>query len=101
MKALLFEQFGGPEVLRYAEIPDPDLSLGHIIVRTKAIGLNFADVYRRRGNYHLAGNPPLYWDMRVLGSLNKYHRMWRIFKSATASPSVTFLLRIVSWSLCL
>ncbi|MBA2940941.1 quinone oxidoreductase [Paenibacillus sp. CGMCC 1.16610] len=58
MKALIFEQFGGPEVLRYAEIPDPGLALGHIIVRTKAIGLNFADVYRRRGNYHLAGKPP-------------------------------------------
>ncbi|MDU0199715.1 quinone oxidoreductase family protein [Paenibacillus sp. MAH-36] len=58
MKALIFEQFGGPEVLRYAEIPDPGLTLGHIIVRTKAIGLNFADVYRRRGNYHLAGKPP-------------------------------------------
>lgn len=27
-------------------------------MRTRAIGLNFADVYRRRGNYHLAGNPP-------------------------------------------
>lgn len=24
----------------------------------KAIGLNFADVYRRKGNYHLKGNPP-------------------------------------------
>lgn len=58
MKALIFEQFGGPEVLQYAEIPDPNLALGHIIVRTKAIGLNFADVYRRRGNYHLAGKPP-------------------------------------------
>jgi NADPH2:quinone reductase len=24
----------------------------------KAVGLNFADIYRRKGNYHLAGNPP-------------------------------------------
>ncbi|OPH49288.1 alcohol dehydrogenase [Paenibacillus ferrarius] len=58
MKALIFEQFGSPEVLRYAEIPDPTLALGHIVVRTKAIGMNFADVYRRKGNYHLAGKPP-------------------------------------------
>ncbi|MEC0230766.1 quinone oxidoreductase family protein [Paenibacillus alba] len=58
MKALIFEQFGSPEVLRYAEIPDPNLELGHIVVRTKAIGMNFADVYRRKGNYHLAGKPP-------------------------------------------
>lgn len=58
MKALFFEHFGGPEVLRYGELPDPVLQPGHAIVRAEAIGLNFADVYRRRGNYHLAGMPP-------------------------------------------
>jgi NADPH2:quinone reductase len=28
-----------------------------ILVEMRAIGLNFADVYRRKGNYHLKGNP--------------------------------------------
>lgn len=96
MKALIFEQFGGPEVLQYAEIPDPNLALGHIIVRTKAIGLNFADVYRRRGNYHLAGKPPFILGYEGLGSLNKFQRMWSISKLAIVSPSATFLLRMVS-----
>lgn len=58
MKALGFDQFGGPEVLRYMEVPDPQLEPGTVIVRMKAVGLNFADIYRRRGNYHLAGTPP-------------------------------------------
>lgn len=58
MRALVFEQFGGPEVLHYTEIPDPALDPGTVVVRMQAIGLNFADVYRRRGNYHLAGQPP-------------------------------------------
>jgi NADPH2:quinone reductase len=58
MKALCFDRFGGPEVLDYREIPDPSPAPGHAIVRTAAIGLNFADVYRRRGEYHLAGAPP-------------------------------------------
>lgn len=58
MKALCFRQFGGPEVLRIEEVPDPALTEGHALVRMKAIGLNFADVYRRRGNYHLQGEPP-------------------------------------------
>jgi NADPH2:quinone reductase len=58
MKALIFEQFGGPEVLIYKEIPDPTPEGDQLLVRMKAIGLNFADVYRRKGNYHLAGNPP-------------------------------------------
>ncbi|MDM5333705.1 quinone oxidoreductase [Ureibacillus composti] len=58
MKALIFEKFGGPDVLQYKEIPNPILKENEILVRMKAIGLNFADIYRRKGNYHLAGEPP-------------------------------------------
>jgi NADPH:quinone reductase len=58
MRALTFSAFGGPEVLIYREVPDPELPPEHALVRTHAIGLNFADVYRRRGAYHLAGSPP-------------------------------------------
>jgi len=58
MNALFFNRFGGPDVLQYGPLPDPEPRADHAIVRTKAIGLNFADVYRRNGNYHLAGSPP-------------------------------------------
>ncbi|SES31499.1 quinone oxidoreductase [Psychrobacillus sp. OK032] len=58
MKALIFETFGGPEVLQYKEIDNPAMKENEVLVRMKAIGLNFADIYRRKGNYHLAGNPP-------------------------------------------
>jgi NADPH2:quinone reductase len=58
MKALVFRTFGGPDVLQYCDHPDPILGPGEVLVRTRAIGLNFADIYRRKGNYHLAGNPP-------------------------------------------
>ncbi len=58
MRALVFEKFGGPEVLSMAQLPDPVPKPGHVIVKTEAIGLNFADIYRRRGNYHLQGQPP-------------------------------------------
>lgn len=58
MKALVFDRFGSADVLEYREIPNPEVRPGQIIVRMKAIGLNFADVYRRKGNYHLVGQPP-------------------------------------------
>lgn len=58
MKALVYNTFGGPEVLEYREIADPVIGPNEVLIRMKAIGLNFADVYRRRGNYHLAGQPP-------------------------------------------
>jgi NADPH:quinone reductase len=58
MKALVFEKFGGPDVLDYREINDPVIGPNEILLEMKTIGLNFADVYRRKGNYHLEGQPP-------------------------------------------
>ncbi|MDE2154804.1 MAG: quinone oxidoreductase [Xanthomonadaceae bacterium] len=58
MHALIFDRFGGPEVLRWAERPDPVPAPGQALVRMKSVGLNFADVYRRNGNYHLSGSAP-------------------------------------------
>ncbi|AFD05766.1 quinone oxidoreductase family protein [Solitalea canadensis] len=58
MKALCFDRFGDADVLYYGEVADPNLKQGEVMVELKAIGLNFADVYRRKGNYHLKGNPP-------------------------------------------
>jgi NADPH:quinone reductase len=58
MKALTFSIFGGPEVLKYIDTPKPILNSDQVLVQMKAIGLNYADIYRRKGNYHLKGQPP-------------------------------------------
>ena len=58
MNALTFSRFGGPDVLTYQTVPDPVLQPGQVLVQMRAIGLNFADIYRRKGNYHLTGQPP-------------------------------------------
>jgi NADPH2:quinone reductase len=58
MKALIFETFGGPEVLQYRELADPAVPPGYVQLAMRAIGLNFADLHRRRGNYFLPGRPP-------------------------------------------
>ena len=58
MKVLCFDSFGGPEVLQHRDLPDPIANGQQVLVQTAAIGLNFADVYRRKGNYHLQGKPP-------------------------------------------
>ncbi|MBC6316113.1 quinone oxidoreductase family protein [Listeria grandensis] len=58
MKALVFNEFGNSDVLQYVDIPDAVAGKGEILLSTTAIGLNFADIYRRKGNYHLVGEPP-------------------------------------------
>jgi NADPH2:quinone reductase len=71
LKALVFNTFGGPEVLEYVEIANPVIDPDEILVRMKAIGLNFADIYRRKGNYHLAGNPPYILGYEGAGIVEK------------------------------
>ena len=71
MKALVFERFGGPEVLEYKDVNDPMIGPDEVLVRTKAIGLNFADIYRRKGNYHLVGQPPYILGYEGAGVVEK------------------------------
>lgn len=58
MKALYFETFGGSEVLQYGELPRPVINEHEVLVEVEYIGLNFADIYRRRGEYHIEKHTP-------------------------------------------
>jgi NADPH2:quinone reductase len=51
MKAILVEEFGGPEVMRLREVPDPVAGPGQVVVRVRAAGVNPVDVYIRAGMY--------------------------------------------------
>ena len=73
MHALTFSRFGGPEVLEWTALPDPQPGPGVAVVRTRAIGLNFADIYRRQGRYHLAGAPPWIAGYEASGEISALH----------------------------
>jgi NADPH2:quinone reductase len=51
MKAIRVEEWGGPEVLRAVEVPDPALEAGQILVRLHAAGVNPVETYIRAGTY--------------------------------------------------
>ena len=52
-RAILFDSFGGPEVLQYREVELAAPGEGQALVAHRAIGLNFIDVYHRTGLYPL------------------------------------------------
>ncbi|HEY5958589.1 MAG TPA: NADP-dependent oxidoreductase [Polyangiaceae bacterium] len=49
MKAIRVHEFGGPEVLRYDDVPVPELKPGEVLVRARAVGINPPDWYLREG----------------------------------------------------
>jgi len=51
MKAIQILKNGGPEVLELRELPRPAPAEGEVLVRLRAIGVNFIDTYQRTGLY--------------------------------------------------
>ena len=54
MKAIRVHETGGAEALRLETIPDPVPGPGQVLVRLEAIGVNFIEIYQRRGLYKVA-----------------------------------------------
>lgn len=55
MKAIQVHELGGPEVLRYEDVPDPEPASDQVLVRIEAAGVNYLDIYYRSG-FHWGGH---------------------------------------------
>ncbi|MFA9446539.1 quinone oxidoreductase [Egicoccus sp. AB-alg6-2] len=53
MRAVTFEEFGGPEVLRLQDVEEPTPGPGQLLVEVAVAGVNFIDTYQRTGVYAL------------------------------------------------
>jgi len=49
MKAVRIHEFGGPEVLKYEDVADPELRKDHVLIRVRACALNHLDLWVRKG----------------------------------------------------
>jgi NADPH2:quinone reductase len=56
-KAIVVSETGGPEVLKYQDVNVPEPGEGQVLVRHRAIGLNFVDIYFRTGVYPAPSMP--------------------------------------------
>ena len=54
MKAIQIHETGGPEVLTLAELPIPQPGPGQVLIRVEAVGVNFIEIYFRKGTYKAA-----------------------------------------------
>ena len=53
MKAIVYSEYGGPEVLKFEDRPTPVPGPGQALVKVAAVGVNFIDVYQRMGWYKI------------------------------------------------
>jgi NADPH:quinone reductase-like Zn-dependent oxidoreductase len=67
MKQIVITQHGDTDVLKIREKPDPRPSSGEVLVKVKAIGINFADILARKGLYPDAPKPPCVVGYEVSG----------------------------------
>lgn len=66
MKAIVFYENGGPEVLQLEDVPDPAPGPDEVLIRVKSVGVNFADHLMRIGAYP-GGDPPTIPGLEAAG----------------------------------
>jgi D-arabinose 1-dehydrogenase-like Zn-dependent alcohol dehydrogenase len=67
MKQIVITQHGDTDVLKIQEKSDPTPSSGEVLIKVKAIGINFADILARKGLYPDAPKPPCVVGYEVSG----------------------------------
>jgi len=75
MKAIQIEEFGGPEVLQYTDVADPNPKLSEIVVNVKRSGVNFADTHASRNDYLAEQTLPLIPGAEISGQTNDGRRV--------------------------
>jgi NADPH2:quinone reductase len=80
MKAVRYHECGGPEVLRWDDVPDPRPGPQEVLVKVEAAGVNFADLMRRSGRYHFKTDFPAMLGTEAAGTVLEVGREVRDFR---------------------
>lgn len=67
MHAVMIEQFGGPDVLKYSQVTDVSPGPGEVLVAVRAAGVNRADILQRQGHYPPPPGAPAWPGLEVSG----------------------------------
>jgi NADPH2:quinone reductase len=69
LKAIQITEFGGPEVMKYLELPDPTPAGSQVVLDVTAIGINYADTHQTENSYLAQQKLPLIPGMEVVGKM--------------------------------
>jgi NADPH2:quinone reductase len=89
MKAIQIQQTGGPEVLQLIDLPIPQPGPGQVLIRIEAIGLNFVEIYFRKGVYK--ATLPIVPGTEAAGTVEELGRGVTGFATGDAVASVSIL----------
>jgi len=67
VRAIQITEFGGPEVLKVVELPDPVAADGEVLIKVRRAGLNYADTHQRMNSYLSPAQLPLVPGTEVAG----------------------------------
>ena len=87
MKAIQIHETGGPEVLQLADLPIPEPGPGQVLIRVEATGINFIEIYFRKGVYKAA--LPLIPGSEAAGTVEELGPGVTGFKAGDAVASVS------------
>jgi len=69
MKAIQITEFGGPEVMKYLDLPEPTPVGSQVVLDVTAIGINYADTHQTENSYLSQQTLPLIPGMEVVGKM--------------------------------
>jgi putative PIG3 family NAD(P)H quinone oxidoreductase len=70
MRAIVVTEPGPPDVLRWAEVPDPEPGRGEVVLDIAAAGVNRADLHQRQGNYPAPPGAPAWPGLECSGTVS-------------------------------
>jgi NADPH2:quinone reductase len=88
VKAIQIDEFGGPEVLQYRDVADPEPGDGEVLVEVARGGINFADTHATRNDYLAEQQLPLIPGAEVSGRTPDGKRVAAILASGAYAEKV-------------
>src|SRR3954468_24000736 len=81
MRCVQIEEFGGPDVLRVADLPAPEPGEGEVLIKVTRSGINFADTHQRENSYLARYEVPLVLGGEVAGTTPDGTRVVALLRS--------------------